>query len=372
MKTIYSLLFTVVVLFFTGCKPEEVIQERNDLQLSAPEGLIVLDGEDESATAVTFNWTAATPVGADYSFTYLFQLDIANNDFKTAISPITIAENVNSVTFTAGQLYDYIIESWGQVAGEVAMVDARIVAKVDGPIFMYPEIATATIAVQTYVPESNPLYLLGTATTAGLNYDNAILMKETSNGRIYTWSGELKKGKFKFIEELGQEVPSLNRGEQDSLLVRRESLEEADNQFEIYQDGSYSIWVSKKEMKIKTNLMTYQALYIVGDGAGTAWEHDKGVKMEPDPLQPTVFKARVTLTADGDGEDSFKILTENNTWNCPTFRPTGNNGSITSTQVILTSSGDDYKWKVTEDQNGTYDVILNTDPENLKIEFIKL
>ena len=374
MKKIICSSLLVLPFLFVACEQASEQYERDGLTLSASEETVVLNADDENAIAVTFKWTPATPIGPDYMFNYMFQMDIAGNNFASAITPVEMGDGVDSISFTAGDLYDCIVDDWGQTAGEVSMVDARIVAQVEGPKFMYPEIATTSISVRTYVPESVPLYLTGSATPAGTDLTKAIQMNEISNGRIYTWNGQLNAGTYKFIDNLGQDYPSWERGSSDTLLVYCESAEQPGELFTIPQgrEGTYSIWLSKKEMKIFTSMMTYQELYVVGDGAGTEWSADQGIVMTPDPLQPTIFTARVTLTADGEGEDAFKILTQKD-FNGPTFRPTVENGSITSTDVMLTESQTpDYKWKVSEDQNGIYDITLETDPDNLKIEFVKV
>lgn len=368
MKTKYNLLLTLIAFLFIACKPEsEVLPERNNLILTTTEELVVLNEEQQNEDVLTFEWDKATEIGSEYTFTYIFQLDIADNNFATAISPITVEDGAFSISFKAGELYDYIVEKWSRTAGEIIQIEARVVAKVNGPKFMYPEIATTKVSVQTYVPESQPLYILGTATTAGLNPNSAIKMTEMSNGRLYSWKGELQQGNFKFITTLGSMLPSLNRGEQDSLLVLRTSESEPDDYFEVYNSGLYYIYLSKKEMKMRLSMLKYQNVYLIGNATTAEWDIDKAIEMTPDPISPAIFTVQTTLK-----EGELKLPTAKS-WDAPTFRPMQADGSITDTDTQVLSAADgpnDIKWKVTAAQAGTYKITLDT--ENNTIYFVKI
>ncbi|MDR1120330.1 MAG: SusF/SusE family outer membrane protein [Dysgonamonadaceae bacterium] len=373
MKTKYNLLLNnllliISIFLFAYCRSEEeAATERNALTLSTTENLVELNEAQLDEDVLTFEWTKAAEIGNGYTFTYLFQLDIADNNFETAISPVTIADGVFTAGFKAGELYDYIVEKWGRTAGEIVRIEARIVAQVNGPRFMYPEIATAKASVQTYIPESQPLYMLGTATSAGLNADNALKMTELSNGRIYSWKGELQPGDFKFITTLGSILPSLNRGTQDGQLVLRTLETDPDEQFSVYNAGLYYIYLSKKEMTMQLSMLKYQNVYLIGNATTAEWDIDKALAMTPDPVSPSLFTIQATLK-----EGELKMPTEKS-WSAPTFRPMQADGSITDTktQVIVAPDGpDDLKWKVTATQAGTYNITLDT--ENNTIYFVKI
>lgn len=368
MKTIYNLLLTLIVFFFMGCQEEnEIIPERNQLKISTTDELVVLNQSKLDEGVLTFTWNEAQEIGPEYSFTYILQLDIADNEFETAINPIVVADGVFSYSFKTGDLYDFIVEKWHGVAGQITQIEARIVAKVNGPKFMYPEIATTKVSVQTYLPASQPLYLLGTSTPVGLDPNQAIRMNEVSNGKIYTWKGELVQGNLKFITQVGSMLPSLNRGEQDTILVQRNELTEPDNYFAINQSGLYYIYLSKKTMKINISRLKYQNVYIVGNATSAEWSIDNPIEMKPDDINPAVFTVQTTLK-----EGELKMPTAKS-WDSPTFRPLKANGSITETDVQVSSAADgaaDLKWKVTAAQVGTYKITLDT--EKNKISFVKI
>lgn len=380
MKTKYSFIMTALVLLLAGCeKPVEIT--RDSLRLTAPEGLIdmsALTEADEQSVAATFKWTEATPIGSDYTFTYLFQLDMDNHGlFTTAAPAIEIPAGQDSIDLTVGYFYDNVVERWGKKAKERVKLEARIVAKVNGPTFEYPEIATAQLEVATFQPPSKPLYIMGTA--LGLDVNTAEMMEETSNGRKYSWSGDLLAGNLKFIDVLGQDYPGYYRDPieiagqpQDSFMVYHETapVDGEAQLFEVPKAGLYTIELSKRDLKVYINQMSDERLYIVGDAVvGSEWDPNKHIVMTPNPKNIKQFCAKITLNADGQGEDAFKILTEPN-WEAPAYRPTVANGSIEDTAVMLSAGDPDNKWKVTSDQNGDYEVTLDT--EAMTIEFKKV
>ncbi|MDR0541422.1 MAG: SusF/SusE family outer membrane protein [Dysgonamonadaceae bacterium] len=365
MKSIcYSILFLIPVLFSTGCDKEATQPERKQLKLTVSSESLTLVEEDEAKNVLTFSWNEATPIGADYSFTYLFQLDVANNNFQTATEPVTVS-GARSISFTTVELYDLIVETWGRTAGEPVLLEARVAAKVDGPKFQYPEIAYSKTTVITYQPASQPVYIVGTATDAGLNPSLGIKMNEVSNGRLYDWKGKLKAGNFKFISVLGSMLPSYNKGASDDSVVERTSEERADNYFQITEAGTYYISFSKKTMSISKKRAQFDNLYLVGNACAAGWDLNALLSMTQDYKNPNLFTWQGSLN-----EGELKILTQRD-WNVPTFKPKVANGSITSEEVQMTPGEQpDYKWKVEASQAGTYKISL--DVEKMTVKFVKL
>lgn len=115
-------------------------------------------------------------------------------------------------------------------------IQARVVAKVIGPKFVYPEISIITLEVKSYVPAPETLFLTGDATPAGTDLSKAIKMTEVEAGNVYQWQGVLKPGNFKFISILGESLPSLNKGAGDNTLVNRTLDSEPDNMFGILKN----------------------------------------------------------------------------------------------------------------------------------------
>ncbi len=365
MKSIYQLLVCCIALSLWGCDTnDDEAPVRDQLTLSPSTERIVLDQNKPNEEVLTFTWTEATNIGPGYHFQYIFRMDIAGNDFETVVEPIIAQDGVFSISFTNEELYTYVVEKLGGVAGQETAIEGRICAKVLGPKFVYPEIAIQQVIIQTYVPKSMPLYMIGTATDAGMDISKAILLTEVSNGRVYTWKGALKQGEYKFIYSQESMLPSLNRGDADTVLVKRETEADPDNYFKIKTDGTYSIQLSLKDMLIRTKSVKYQNLYLVGNATTAEWSTDSALPMIMDSTNPATFTITTTLK-----EGELKILTEKR-WEGATFRPMVANGSIMSTETQVYVGGEDLKWKITADQAGTYKITLDT--ENNKIYFVKI
>ena len=370
MNTIYKILIGLIALSFIGCENDsndDKDQKRDQLELSVSSSAIELDENKPDEDVLTFSWNDATEIGDGYSFSYIFRLDIADNDFETAIDPIVAEDGVHSISFTTEQLYDYIVEKWHGVAGQETWIEARIVAKVEGPKFLYPEIATTKVAVKTYLPKSVPLYMVGSATDAGMDPNQAIILNEISNGKVYSWKGNLKQGDYKFIFSTSSMLPSLNKGENETTMVLRENESDPDNYFKIETAGLYFIYLSKRTMEISTTKIVYENIYLVGNATAAEWDIDKAIPMVMDPLNPSIFTVQTTLK-----EGELKMPTQRD-WGSPTFRPINANDPITSevdTKVVSAADGaNDTKWTVSASQAGTYKITLDT--ENKKIYFVK-
>lgn len=364
MKTIYHILFSLLfVLAFVGCDDDnDKVIERNQLKLTASAQSVTLTPDATDDEIISFSWNEATSLGADYTFSYLFQIDIADNNFQSATDVRTFGPN-ESISYSSAELYDLIVEKWGKTAGEAVYVEARVAAKVEGPKFKYPEIATTKVQITTYKPTSQPLYITGTATTGGTDLNAAEKITELSNGRLYNWRGQLKQGGFKFITTLGQALPSYNKGADNSSVVKRTSETEADDLFQINEAGLYYIYLSLKDMTISYKKLLYENLYLVGNATAAGWDIEKIIAMTPDNLNPNIFTYQGALQ-----EGELKILAQRK-FDGTTFKPLVENGSIESTDVQVTPGEQpDYKWKITAEQAGLYKITLDTEKMEIKFE----
>ena len=344
MKTIYHILFSLLfVLAFVGCDDDDdKVIERNQLKLTASAQSATLTPDATDDKIISFSWNEATSLGADYTFSYLFQIDIADNNFQSATDVRTFGPN-ESISYSSAELYDLIVEKWGKTAGEAVYVEARVAAKVEGPKFKYPEIATTKVQITTYKPTSQPLYITGTATTGGTDLNAAEKITELSNGRLYNWRGQLKQGGFS--------------------VVKRTSETEADDLFQINEAGLYYIYLSLKDMTISYKKLLYENLYLVGNATAAGWDIEKIIAMTPDNLNPNIFTYQGALQ-----EGELKILAQRK-FDGTTFKPLVENGSIESTDVQVTPGEQpDYKWKITAEQAGLYKITLDTEKMEIKFE----
>ena len=100
MKTIYHILFSLLfVLAFVGCDDDDdKVIERNQLKLTASAQSVTLTPDATDDEIISFSWNEATSLGADYTFSYLFQIDIADNNFQSATDVRTFGPNAVSYT----------------------------------------------------------------------------------------------------------------------------------------------------------------------------------------------------------------------------------------------------------------------------------
>lgn len=360
------LLLASLCLPMASCdNDDDKTPERNQLVLTASDDDVVLTETDDNTPVLTFSWNTATSLGSDYSFTYLFQVDVADNEFATA-TDVVVGEANGSVSYSASELYNLIVEKWGRTAGQPVRIEARVAAKVDGPYFKYPEIATTITTVTTYLPQSKPLFITGTATEGGTDLNEATQMEELSNGRIYTYRGKLVPGTFKFITEPGSELPSYNRGDDNRTLVYRTDASQPDNLFEAFEEGTYSIYVSLADMSVSYAKVLYEHLYIIGNATVGEWDTSKAPEFEADKVNPNIFTYTGPLIA---GE--MKILAQRD-FGGTTIKPLVPDANINSDTEIQITPGEqpDYKWKITTEQEGTYRITL--DLESMTINFEKL
>ena len=259
MKTIYHILFSLLfVLAFVGCDDDDdKVIERNQLKLTASAQSATLTPDATDDEIISFSWNEATSLGADYTFSYLFQIDIADNNFQSATDVRTFGPN-ESISYSSTELYDLIVEKWGKTAGEAVYVEARVAAKVEGPKFKYPEIATTKVQITTYKPTSQPLYITGTATTGGTDLNAAEKITELSNGRLYNWRGQLKQGGFKFITTLDQTAL-------EDLLALPAALDSGETVADVQELAVYGLETPKKYITVTSDGV--DVVYYLGDQA---------------------------------------------------------------------------------------------------------
>jgi hypothetical protein len=209
-----------------------------------------------------------------------------------------------------------------------------------------------------------PLYLAGTANPG----TNPIPLTETVNGRQYEWGGNLNQGAFKFLYDPENDLPSLNKGADNTTLVQRTNASEPDNLFSADNTGLYNISIDRKNMKISYKYFYYyfEHVYFVGDAVPAGWSPEGAVELT---WNDGLFVYEGPLTGDGDGEDAFKILTARG-WGGYNLRPVIEWAPITDNRLQAVDGGPDLKWKVQPEESGYYRITL--DLTAMTINFEKL
>jgi hypothetical protein len=176
------------------------------------------------------------------------------------------------------ELNDILRNHFGATAGENISLEARLTATVTERD--EKQVSTTAFSVTAYKPLTSTLYLIGSATPGGWSADDVTEMTRKDNG-IFTWTGRLVAGEFKFITTLGSFLPSYNKGT-DGLLVLRSSDDQPDEPFVVEEDHNYIV-----EANLFTGVLTltqtetlapaYDQLYFVGNA--TDWGFVKMNKM---------------------------------------------------------------------------------------------
>ncbi|SBW05579.1 SusF/SusE family outer membrane protein [uncultured Dysgonomonas sp.] len=364
-RLLYILTIFFATICFVACNDDDESSSGDALSLKASADTIVLDEARGNDVAVSFTWNKGKDPGPENTLVYFFRLDIFGADFKTSTEPIEFAPDEEfKVEYTNKELNDLILNKWGLLPGSDIKMEARVVAKVIGPKFIYPEISIIPLEIKSYVPTPETLYLTGDATPVGTGLTKAIKMTEVEAGNIYQWQGVLKPGYFKFISILGEPLPSLNKGAGDNRLVNRTLDSEPDNMFEISTESIYNIEVRKDNMTLKCEVnVPYPNLYLVGS-AGTGWGVPQDLyKFTMNAGNPNLFELNITLNV---GE--FKILSAQN-YDDYTLRPVIASAPVTDDRMQANKGGEDLKWVIKEGENGHYKITL--DVYKMKIKFEK-
>lgn len=365
MKT-YRLIFllSLFVALFTKCTDDnymELDKGSAPLEITASAADVELDAANPETEALKLSWTSGSNHGTNAAISYTFQLDVQGNNFAGGIS-LDLGREVYEKVYKNEELNDILLNDFGIAINQEAVLEARVIATIAAEEVDQETSNVQHIAVKTYKPITNTLYLIGDATPNGWSADDATEMRPVSNAsKSFTWTGTLSTGKFKFITTLGQFTPSYNKGENDAKLYLRESDEDPyDEQFEIAEAGTYTINVNLITLAIsivKSEGPEYGQLWFVGNPSGWNFE-----PMTVSPLDPFVFHYNGDLSAGGD----FKIGTAAGSWDAVFFRPVVDRTPEGVDLDVDKWAGDpDYKWNIS---GGVYKIKLNT--RDMKIDIV--
>lgn len=339
------------VTLFTACIDDDytTLNKGNDeLTLTANTSELTLAEQNYSSDALTLSWSTGTNYGTGNKISYKLEIAKEGTNFANAYVAMESSVQEYSWSKTVEELNTILRESFGAKGEETLSLEARITATVAG--INEPQVSTTSFKVTSYEPLTSTLYLIGDATPNGWSADDATAMTQSGKG-IFTWTGKLKVGSFKFITTLGSFLPSYNKGT-DGNLVLRTSDEQADGQFSIEEEHYYNLKVNLftgKLTLVKTdNTETgpaYDQLYFVGNPTGWSF-----VAMRPDPLDPFLFRYG-RLFATGEGGE-FKFGTSDGSWE-NMYKATVANASYTDTNVELVKGFDpDNKWFLKDEECG--------------------
>ena len=324
----------------------ELDKGHNELVLTTDKTEIVLDEQAHADAALELSWTTGTNYGTGNKIAYTLELAETGSGFANAYIAVENAVQEYSWRKSVEELNDILRDHFGATAGEDVSLEARLTATVTGSD--EKQLSTTTFRVKPYEPVTSTLYLIGSATPNGWSADNATEMTRKDNG-IFTWTGRLTAGEFKFITTLGSFLPSYNKGT-DGLLVLRSSDDQPDEPFIVEEDHNYIV-----EANLFTGVLTltqtetlapaFDQLYFVGNP--TSWNF---VKMTQDALDPYLFRFGRFFEVGNGGE--FKFGTAEGSWE-NMYKAKNADASYTDTQVEPVKGFDpDNKWVLKDEECG--------------------
>ncbi|WP_114782821.1 SusF/SusE family outer membrane protein [Botryobacter ruber] len=351
------LLLLFASLFLASCDPEEeavMPVKASTPVLSASSDALVLNQKNINKAGLTFEWTPGTNRGTNTAIDYTLQLDKKGNNFATPVE-YKLGRAVYSNSLSVGALHELLTTRFGVAPGTAGELEARLVSA-PATTALAPEFSnTVTVSITPYIPVTPTLYLLGSATPNGWNTGNATpLTVSSTDPTVFTYTGPLSVGEFKFITTLGQFLPSYNKGTAANQLVLRTDDSQPDEKFSITKAATYKVTVNLADLSVAIAEQAgppYSRLWVVGDAAPTGWDLDNAAEMTKSASDPFVFTFTDYLKA---GE--LKIATAKD-WGAPFYRPTVADAPTTSTAVQVSAGDPDYKWKIA--QAGVYKVTLN-------------
>lgn len=311
--------------------------------LAASDTSMRLNEADYANTAVAFSWSPGSNHGTNAAIDYALEFDTTGGKF-TAPVVVPLGRAVYAKAYTVAQLEALFTDSLKVAPGTSRDVRVRLRSATaqPGPAADYSNVLR--LAVTPYQPVSTTLYLIGSAAPNGWSADQATPLKPDNDlPFVFTWTGNLGPGQFKFITTLGQFLPSYNRGATDSLLVYRTDSSQPDSLFDVTDPGPYAITVNLVAGTIalvKQPGPPYDQLWVVGDATPKGWNLDSAAAMRQDPNDPFVFTYNEVLNV---GE--LKIATAKD-WSAPFYRPTTNHPPLTDTSVQLSAGDPDNKWYI--------------------------
>lgn len=330
----------------------ELNKGETELALTADANDITLDEAAHAENALTLTWTSGTNHGTGNRITYKLELAEVGTGFA---NPYLVAEDMTQQytwSSTVEALNTLLRNNFGVKADNRYAVEARVTATVAGIDDV--QTATTTFNVASYEPVTTTLYVTGTATLGGTDLSLAEEMTRTDNGQ-FTYTGYMKAGTYKFITTLGQELPSYNRGD-DGSLVLRTAADQPDNLFEITEDHDYTITLNLLDGTITTVQSDgvkppYDAIWFIDGMDGYSFK-----PMTQDVLDPFLFRYGAEFNNEGD----FKFATASGSWE-NNYKATQPDAPYTDSSVEFVKGFDpDNKWRLQSGELGkAYKICLD-------------
>lgn len=253
--------------------------------------------------------------------------------------------------------------------------------KYDGNYTIECNTRDLTIAVRALspAPDYGPeLYIIGDAVPYGWNRDRAPIMayEEIGGDTIFSWTGALKAGNFKFLLQTDKWDPCYVRDPQNSrhLLLRSgNGNDPEDLKWLIPHDGVYTITVHQHDLSLRIEQTgaeigdpVYYQVWMIGSATPSGWswdgiveltgraDHDWNIISWTGELRQGEIKFPTEIQTDWSGEMIYAPQTD-----CPISE----NGAYV---VHRGGEGEDHKWIIPAD--GQYCITINANNQHISFK----
>lgn len=294
MKTIYNLMLIVLSILMLGsCKKDEMELDKGStpLKLEISEDTVVLSQFVEDKEAVKFSWGAGSNQGTGAAISYLFEMDLKDNNFAGGIKKNIGKTDSHFISYTNKELNDSLKTVWNIPVDdeETYTFEARVTAVVSDPSVETQISNVVVFDVQPYKYRTLRLYLIGDATPGGWNIEQATLMTmDAENKDVFTWEGTLLKNGFRFICQNtsgtwwpGYVKDSENEGKAKYFATQPAGYD--DVKFIINAPGVYRVTINTSTLDVVIDPIDVEEpepeLYLIGPATTGGWNVPQATKM---------------------------------------------------------------------------------------------
>lgn len=350
------MIIPAVAVFSAACTSIEDFKEVNpdsgeELVLTASATEIVLDERNSSATALTLSWSTGSNYGTGNAISYTLEISEKEAEYSDGYCE-EIGRRVYEKSFSVTELNDFVKSNFGASAGDAVGYKARVTASVSERDDLV-QVSETFFTVTAYEPVTTTLYMIGGATSGGWSVDTPTEMERTSPG-VFTWTGTLQAGDFRFITMAGNFWPGYVRDidAEDGMTLKYFASEpensEEDAKFDVPESRGYTITADLLNLTLSiveadVNEPAYSMIYFVSEANSWSFE-----KMTQDPNNHFIFRYGAVI-----GKGQFKFGTTVGSWENMYKSADKDNADISSTSVQFVSGTDpDWKWFVNDEQGG--------------------
>lgn len=277
-KSLKRLLFlTLASCFMVACSDDESVNSldnRSSLVLTPSAYEIELKEDTPNEVALLLNWTEAEPISSDYYISYLYKLDLANNNFGTNTMVREYIDDEFSKSYTHKELQNLLVSKWKQQPGDLVTLQARIIGSVEGPKFVKPEISTISLKIKMYAEKAfmaDHLFMSGTA----VGYEDIEIRPMESRPKRYMAICDLTAGNINFPvvwkdENRVNTISPIEAEQQigdDAMEAKIKGAENAGH-WVIPEEGRYRVIVDFEERTVSiglaSNYIEADKIYISG------------------------------------------------------------------------------------------------------------